>query len=73
MFYGDKDLPGGAIPYLLNVDEKNRALQHTVLHRYRDIFPGTLLTRAPPNWKLGDVHEAPLEKGTELVQKSIPT
>ena len=69
--YGDKDLPEGAITYFLSVDEKNRALLHTVLCKYRDVFPRTLHTQAPPNQKLGDIHEIPLEEGTEPVWKSM--
>ena len=69
--YGDKDLPEGAIPHLLNVDEKNRASLCTVLYKYWDVFPGMLPTCAPPNWKLGDIHEIPLEEGAEPVWKSM--
>ena len=65
------DLPEGAIPHLLNVDEKYRTPLRTVLCKYCDIFPGTLPTRAPPNWKLGDIHEIPLEEGAKPVQNSI--
>ena len=43
---------------------------HTVLCKYRDIFPGALPTRAPPNRKLGDVHEIPLVKGAKPIRKS---
>ena len=68
---GDKDLPEGAIPHLPNVDEKNRALLCTILSKYRDVFPGTLPTQAPPNQNPVDIHKIPLEEGIELVQKSM--
>ena len=42
-----------------------------VVCKYWDVFPGTLSTRAPPNWKVGDVHEIPLVEGPEPVRKSI--
>ena len=67
ILYGDKDLPEGVIPHLLNVDEKYWTSLCMVLYKYHDIFPGTLPTQAPPNWKLGDVHKIPLEEGAEPV------
>ena len=66
-----KDLQEGAIPHLLNVDKKYRALLHTVLNKYFDVFPGKLPTHALPNWKLGDIHEIPLVEGAEPVWKSM--
>ena len=71
ILYGDKDLLEGAIPHLLNVDEKYRMLLHMVLCKYCDVFPDTLPTQATPNWKLGDIHEIPLEEGTEPIWKSM--
>ena len=68
---GMEDLLEGAIPHLLNVDEKYRTLLCMVLCKYRDVFPGTLPTRAPPNQKLGDIHEIPLEEGAEPIWKSM--
>ena len=68
---GDKDLPEGAIPHLLNVDEKYRTLLGMVLCQYCNIFPGILPTQALFNQKLGDVHKIPLEEGVEPIQKSI--
>ena len=71
ILYGEKDLPEGAIPHLPNVDEKNRASLHTILCKYRDVFPWMLPTRATPNRTLIDVYEIPLEEGAEPVQKSM--
>ena len=42
-----------------------------VFFKYCDIFPGTLPTQAPPNQKLGDIHEIPLEEGAKPKQKSM--
>ena len=42
-----------------------------VLCKYRNVFPGALPTQAPPNQKLGDVHEIPLVEGAEAIQKSM--
>ena len=43
----------------------------TVLCKYCDIFPGALPTQAPPDRKLGDVHEIPLIEGAEPIWKSM--
>ena len=59
------------IPSLFNIDEKRRASLHMVLYNYQDLIPVTLLTRAPPNWKLGYIREIPLVEGTEPVRKSM--
>ena len=71
VLYRDKDLPEGAIPHLLNVDEKNRALLYTVLYKYRDVFHAILTIHVPSNQKLGDIHKIPLEKGAKPVWKSM--
>ena len=42
-----------------------------VLCKYHDVFPGMLPTRAPPNQKLGDIHEIPLEEGAKPIWKSM--
>ena len=59
------------IPHLLNVDENYRALLHMVLHKYRVVFPSTLPICAPPNRKLGDVHEILLVEDAKPVRKSM--
>ena len=66
-----KDLPEGAIPHLLNVDEKNRALLCIVLCKYWYIFPGTLPISTLPNQKLGDIHKIPLEEDAKPAWKSM--
>ena len=50
-----------------------RSIEHhyiPVLYKYWDVFPGMLPTCAPPNQKLGNIHEIPLVEGAELVKKS---
>ena len=71
ILYGEKDLPEGAILHLLNVDERNRASFHSTLCKYRDVFPGTLPTQAPPNQNLGDIYKISLIEGAEPIQKSM--
>ena len=71
ILYRDKDLPEGAIAYLLNIDEQYRTTLHMVLCKYHNVFPGALPTRAPPNRKLGDVHEILLIEGAEPIWKSM--
>ena len=44
---------------------------YIALYKYKDVFPGMLPTRAPPNWKLGDIHEIPLIEGAKPIQKSM--
>ena len=69
--YVNKDLLEVAIPHLLNVDEKNRALLCMVFCKYQDVFPGILPTQAPPNQNLGDIHDIPLVEGAKPIQKSM--
>ena len=73
ILYSNKDLPEGVIPHLLNVDKKNRVSLCMVLYKYWDVLPGTLPTRALPNWKLGDVCKIPIKQGAEPVRKSMYT
>lgn len=61
LLYGDSNLPEGAVPHLLSTSEDERPTMSHIFREFKDVFPSELPRNTPPDRKLGDVHDIPLE------------
>ena len=71
IMYGDTTLPDGAVPHMLSVPQELKTTMTDVLREYHDVFPAELPKLVPPDRKLGDVHDIPVEPGTKPVKKRM--
>ena len=67
LFYGNHDLPDGAVPHLLGLPEEQRVVLEHILKEFNSVFPAELPKHVPLDRGLGDVHEVPIKPGTEPI------
>ena len=71
LFYGDPDLPDGAVPHLSSLPKEQRGVLDHLLKEFKGVFPAKLPKYVPPDRGLGDVHEILVKPGKEPIGRKM--
>ena len=71
LWYGNPDLPDGALPHLLDLPKEHRGVMEHLLKEGKGVFLAEFPKHIPPDRRLGDVHEIPINPGTEPVARKM--
>ena len=71
LLYGNPDLPDGVVPHLLGLPKEQRGVLDHLLKEFKGVFPAELPKYVPPDRGLGDVHEIPVNPGTEPIARKF--
>ena len=69
--FGDPTLPDGSVPHMLKADSSEREMLRRLFKKYKDVFPASLPTQAPPDRGLGDAHVIPLTENAKPAAKNM--